>query len=99
MSTHVLKLNGYFDILELLGFPFTQELAIDAILKSLTNVYKQFTMNYYMNGLEKSIMEIHRMLKTVEESIVPPRNTSSTTLVLTIREGGVNRKIPHSSQY
>ena len=51
-------------------------------------------MKYYMNGLEKSIMEISGMLKTTEESIVLLRNTSSTILVLTIREGGVKRKRP-----
>lgn len=92
MGAYVLKLKGCFDILELLGTLFTQELAIDFILNYLTSVYKQFTMNYYMNGLDKSIMELHGILKTLEESIVPPSNTSPTTPFLSIMEGGVNRK-------
>ena len=92
VSAHVLKLKEYFDILDRPGFPFTQELAIDVIINSLTSAYKQFTINYYMNGLEKSILELHGMLKKTKESIVPHRNTSSTSIMLAIMEVGVKRK-------
>lgn len=51
MHTHVIKLKGYFERIEHLGFQLTEDLAINFILNSLTSVYKQFTMNYYMNGL------------------------------------------------
>lgn len=91
MITHVLNLKGYFDILERLGFPFTQDLAIDVIINTLTSAYKPTTVNYYMNGLEKTIMELHGMLKTTEEIIVPLRSIISTTHMLAIREGGVKR--------
>ena len=40
LSTHVQKLKGYFDLIERLVFPFTQELAIDVVLNSLTSAYK-----------------------------------------------------------
>lgn len=53
-------------------------------------------MKYYMNGLDKSVMELHGIIKTAEESIVRPRNSSSTTLILAIREGGFKRKRPSS---
>nr|KAJ0189501.1 hypothetical protein LSAT_V11C800413990 [Lactuca sativa] len=86
VSTHVLNLKCYFDRIE--------QLAIDVILNFLTVAYKHFTMNYYIIGLEKIIMELHGMLKTVEESIVPHQNTSSTTHVPTIRDDSVKRKRP-----
>lgn len=37
MGTNVLKLKGYFNRIQRLSFPFTQESAIDGILNSLTN--------------------------------------------------------------
>lgn len=92
MSAHILKIKEYFERINHLDFPFAQELASDVILTSLTSSYKQFTIKYYINGLEKSTMELHGLLKKTEENSVPPRNTRSTTLVLAIREGGVKRK-------
>lgn len=92
LSSHVLKIKGCFDIIECFGFPITQGLAIDCIHNSLTSAYKEFNMSYYMNGFEKSIIELHGKLKIGKEIIVPPRTSSSTTSVLAIREGSVKRK-------
>lgn len=47
-----------------------------------------------MIGLENSIMELHGMFKTIEESIVQPRNSISTTFVLAIRYSGVKERGP-----
>ncbi|KAI9128822.1 hypothetical protein K1719_000305 [Acacia pycnantha] len=47
----------------------SQELATDLILNSLPDSYDQFVMNYNMNNMEKSISELHGMLKTAEQSI------------------------------
>ena len=69
VSTHVLKMKGYIDHLERLGFPMSQELATDLILNSLPESYDQFVMNYNMNNMEKSISELHGMLKTAEQKI------------------------------
>src|SRR5664279_276199 len=56
VSVHVLKMKGYVDQLERLGFPISQELATDFILNSLTSSYDSFVLNYNMNSMEKSIM-------------------------------------------
>ena len=69
VSTHMLKMKGYTNHLERLGFPMSQELATDLILNSLPESYDQFVMNYNMNNMEKSISELHGMLKTAEQSI------------------------------
>ncbi|KAK9125081.1 hypothetical protein Scep_013927 [Stephania cephalantha] len=55
VSPHVLKMKGYVDQLDRLGFPISQELATDLILNSLPESYSQFVMNYNMNNMEKSI--------------------------------------------
>lgn len=49
-------------------------------------------MNCDMNNLEKTLMELHGMLKTNEASMVKPSIAISTTLIVAIREGGIKRK-------
>ena len=64
VSAHVLKMKGYIEHLDRLGFPLSQELATDLILNSLPYSYGQFFMNYNMHEMDKSISELHTMLKT-----------------------------------
>ena len=66
VSAHVLKMKGYIDHLERLGFPISPELVTDLILNLLPDSYDQFVMNYNMNNMDKSISELHAMLKTAE---------------------------------
>ena len=44
-------------------------MATDLILNSLPDSYGQFVMNYNMNEMDKSISELHTMLKTAKENI------------------------------
>ena len=69
VSAHVLKIKSYIEHLDRLRFPLSQELATDLILNSLPDSYGQFVMNYNMNEMDKSISELHTMLKTVEKNI------------------------------
>lgn len=69
VSAHVLKMKGYMEHLARLGFPLSQELATDLLLNSLPRSYDQFVMNYNMNEMDKSISELHTMLKTAEQNI------------------------------
>ena len=64
VSAHVLKMKAYVDHLARLESPLSDELAGDIILNSLPKSYDQFTMNYNMNGMEKTLAELHQMLKT-----------------------------------
>ena len=72
VSPHVLKMMGYIENLGRLGYPLSQELATDIILQSLPQSYHQFILNYNMNGLEKSLTELHGMLKSAEQNIRKP---------------------------
>ena len=51
---HVIKMVGYTQRLEKLGFPLGQELATDFILASLPPSYGNFVSNYHMHGLRRA---------------------------------------------
>ncbi|KAJ9558333.1 hypothetical protein OSB04_012947 [Centaurea solstitialis] len=89
VSVHVLKMKSYIDQLERLGFPISQELATDFILSLLSSSYEPFVLNYQMNNLEKTIMELHGMLKTAESNMAKSKPAAP---VLAIREGGIKKK-------
>src|SRR6185437_9529022 len=52
VGLHVIKMVGYTQRLEKLGFPLGQELATDFILASLPPSYGNFISNYHMHGAE-----------------------------------------------
>ena len=87
VSAHVLKMKGLIDQLDKLGALISHELATDLILGSLPESYDQFVMNYNMHNMEKSIVELHGMLKNVETNI------QKTNPVLMVQKGeGMKRK-------
>ena len=79
VSPHVIKMIGYIESLERLSSPLNVDLAIEVILQSLPPSYKQFIMNFHMNSMEKTLSELHSMLKTAEESI--KQNTNHVMVV------------------
>ena len=68
VSAHVLKMKGLIDQLDKLGAPISHELATDLILGSLSESYDQFVMNYNMHHIEKSIAELHEMLRMLRRT-------------------------------
>ena len=77
VSAHVLKMKAYVDQMERLGFPMGRELAVDIVLQSLPASYDQFIMNYHMHDMEKTLGELHGMLKTAESDMAKHESTSS----------------------
>ena len=69
VGPHIIKMVGYTQMLEKLGFPLGQELATDFILASLPPSYGNFISNYHMHGAEKGLTELCGMLKTAESDI------------------------------
>ncbi|KAJ1262316.1 hypothetical protein BS78_09G097200 [Paspalum vaginatum] len=59
---------------ERLDIELDPELAMDVILQSLPPSFKPFIMNYHMNSLDKTLTELHGMLKTAEDSIMKTSN-------------------------
>src|SRR6185437_7178011 len=69
VGPNVIKMVGYTQRLEKLGFPLGQELATDFILASLPPSYGNFVSNYHMHGAEKGLNELCGMLKMAESDI------------------------------
>src|SRR5579859_7639577 len=87
VSPHVIKMIGYIEALGKLGIELDPELATDVILQSLPPRFEPFIMNYHMNSLDKTLAELHVMLKTAEESIMKSPNH-----VMMVQSGGRKRK-------
>ena len=79
VGPHVIKMVGYAQRLEKLGFPLGQELATDFILASLPPSYGNFISDYHMYGAEKSLNELCGMLKTAESDI--KKSTSGSHVI------------------
>nr|GEV51285.1 retrotransposon protein, putative, Ty1-copia subclass [Tanacetum cinerariifolium] len=90
----ILKMKGYFDILESLNMVFDAELSIKIIL-SFSADYNQFVLSYQMNRKETSIVKLHSLLQTSEQGIKKP--TTSSAPVLTVGHNAKKRKTSHSN--
>jgi hypothetical protein len=60
---------GDLETLDKPGCELKEDLTIDVIVQSFPVSYESFIMNFHMNGMEKTIAELHRMLKIAEDSI------------------------------
>ncbi|GJY74973.1 hypothetical protein Tco_0479404 [Tanacetum coccineum] len=80
VSPYLLKMKGYLDTFERLGYPMPKELGVSLILNSLNKDYDEFVQNYTMLNLH--------------EKGIPKK--AETPTVLTIRDGRIqkNKKKP-----
>jgi len=69
LSPHVIKMIGYVQALERLGFPLLDELATYAVLGSLPTSYGTFILNYHMHSMDKKLTELHGMIKEAKQDI------------------------------
>ncbi|KAF7826958.1 retrotransposon protein, putative, Ty1-copia subclass [Senna tora] len=88
VGPHVLKMIGYIENIERLGFPMGQELATDVILQSLPQSYNHFIMNYNMNEIDKSLPELLSMLRTAEQNL----QKSKPNVILMVQKGKGEKK-------
>ncbi|GJZ77743.1 zinc finger, CCHC-type containing protein [Tanacetum coccineum] len=76
VSSYVLKMKGYIDNLERLGYPVTLNLGVSLIFISLRKEFNSFVQNYNMQSMGKTINELHAMLKLHEQTL--PKNNAPT---------------------
>ncbi|KAL4384143.1 hypothetical protein GQ457_15G023460 [Hibiscus cannabinus] len=67
VGAHVIKMMGYIQTLEKLGFALNNELAIDVVLQSLPDSFGQFVLNFNMNEINKTMPQLLGMLRTAED--------------------------------
>ncbi|KAK8662486.1 hypothetical protein V6N13_092059 [Hibiscus sabdariffa] len=80
VGAHVIKMMGYIQTLEKLGFPLKDELATDVILQSLPNSSKPFVLNFNMNEIIKTLPQLLDMLRTAEGNM--KKNSSKSILIV-----------------
>ncbi|GJS62706.1 zinc finger, CCHC-type containing protein [Tanacetum coccineum] len=85
LSLYVLKMKRYIDNLECLGYPVSLNLAVSLMLVSLRKEYDSFVQNYNMQGIGKTVNELHAMLKLHEKAL--PKRDAPT--VHAIRAGKI----------
>ncbi|KAL4285370.1 hypothetical protein GQ457_16G019190 [Hibiscus cannabinus] len=69
VGAHVIKMMGNIQMLEKLGFALNNELAIDIILQSLSDSFKQFILNFNMNDIDKTFLQLLGMLRTAKSNL------------------------------
>ncbi|KAK8499664.1 hypothetical protein V6N12_002136 [Hibiscus sabdariffa] len=92
VGAHVIKMMGYIQALEKLGFPLNDELAIDIVLQSLPDSFNQFVLNFNMNEINKILPQLLGMLRTTESNMKKGGSKS----ILMVREAKKGKKVAKS---
>nr|GEV72247.1 zinc finger, CCHC-type [Tanacetum cinerariifolium] len=87
VSSHILKMKGYIDNLERLGYQVTLGLGVSLILIGLRKEYDGFVHNYNMHSMGKTVNELHAMLKLHEQTLPKSNNLALNA----IRAGKVQK--------
>ncbi|KAK8680523.1 hypothetical protein V6N13_109466 [Hibiscus sabdariffa] len=88
VGAHVIKMMGYIQTLEKLGFALKDKLATDVILQSLLDNFKPFVLNFNMNEINKTLPQLLGMLRTAESDL--KKNGSKS--ILMVREAKIKKK-------
>ncbi|KAK8686057.1 hypothetical protein V6N13_125084 [Hibiscus sabdariffa] len=93
VGAHVIKMMGYVQTLEKLGFPLKNELATDLILQSLSGSFKPFVLNFNMNEINKTLPQLLGMLRTAESDM---KKDGSKSILLVREAKGKGKKVAKS---
>ncbi|KAK9002668.1 hypothetical protein V6N11_060252 [Hibiscus sabdariffa] len=88
VGAHVIKMMGYIQTLEKLGFGLKDELVTDVILQSLPDSFKPFVLNFNMNEINKTLPQLLGMLRIAESDL--KKNGSKS--ILMVRESKGKKK-------
>src|SRR5665213_3586830 len=94
VSTHVLKVQALIDRLEKLGEKVSLIMQQDLILCALPPIFSTFVTNYHMHSINKSIPELHEMLKKFESEMLKASGESKARAVgdFLMIQGGIRKK-------
>ncbi|KAK8696520.1 hypothetical protein V6N13_001654 [Hibiscus sabdariffa] len=82
VGAHVIKMMGYIQTFEKLGFALNDELATDVILQSLPDSFNQFVLNFNMNEINKTLPQLLGMLRTAKSNM--KKNGSKSVLMVRV---------------
>ncbi|GKD04890.1 hypothetical protein Tco_1179864 [Tanacetum coccineum] len=81
VADYVLKMKGYMEKLERLGYVLPQDITVGLILNGLTKYFVGFVRNYNMHNMEKTIGEIHAMLIEYEKGLPKKAKTPQVMMI------------------
>ncbi|GKA76139.1 retrotransposon protein, putative, ty1-copia subclass, partial [Tanacetum coccineum] len=88
VADYVLKMKGYVEKLERLGYVLPQDILVGLILNGLTKDFVGFVRNYNMHNMGNTIGEIHDMLIEYEKGL--PKKPE-TPQVMMIKSGKIQK--------
>ncbi|GJU21256.1 hypothetical protein Tco_1154598 [Tanacetum coccineum] len=88
VSAHFLKMKGYLDTLDRLGYLMPLELAVSFILNSLNKDFKSLVQTYNLHSMWKALVELHAMLKS-HEKVLPKK--FDTPAMMAIKAGRMQK--------
>lgn len=71
---HIENMKSYIKRLGILGVECPKELAIDMVLNLLSSSYHMFVSNGNMKDLDKTVMQLHGMLITINARKTKKKN-------------------------
>ena len=92
VSEHILRMSGYHNHLTQLGVNLPDDSVIDRVLQSLPPSYKGFMMNYNMQGMEKTILELFAMIKDAEVEIKKDHQVLMVNKTTSFKKKGKGKK-------
>ncbi|GJR23759.1 putative ribonuclease H-like domain-containing protein [Tanacetum coccineum] len=81
VADYVLKMKGYVEQLERLGYMLPQDISVGLILNGLTKDFVGFVRNYNMHNMGKTIGEIHAMLIEYEKGLLKKAETPQVMMI------------------
>ncbi|GKB31574.1 retrotransposon protein, putative, ty1-copia subclass [Tanacetum coccineum] len=88
VGLYVLKMKGYVEQLERLGYVLPQDLSVGLILNGLTSDFARFVRNYNMHNMGKTIGELHALFIKYEKFL--PKK-AATPQVMAIQGGRIQK--------
>ncbi|GJX82706.1 hypothetical protein Tco_0332187 [Tanacetum coccineum] len=88
VGPYVIKMKGYVEQLERLGYVLPQDLSVGLIMNGLTSDFAGFVRNYNMHNMGKIIGELHALLIKYEKGF--PRK-AATPQVMAIQCGRIHK--------
>ncbi|KAL4388672.1 hypothetical protein GQ457_09G016910 [Hibiscus cannabinus] len=93
VGAHVIKMMGYIQTLEKLGFALNDELAIDVILQLLLDSFNQIVLNFNMNEINKTLPQLLGMIRTAKGNM---KKGGSKSILLVREAKGKGKKVAKS---
>nr|GEV98946.1 hypothetical protein [Tanacetum cinerariifolium] len=88
VSSYVLKMKGYVEQLEHLGYVLPQDLSVGLIMNGLTSDFVGFLRNYNMHNIGKTIGELHALFIEYKKGL--PKK-AATPQVMTIQGSRIQK--------